>query len=135
MSHHYRYAAALAAALALLTGCSGHGDVPDLVSAGSLAPGSCQQAAGSINVVHRQVAGIRADSAKATAARSALAKASTDLRAIGGNDADPVSARTSDLVQAVGFLRVGIDSHSYDKSVLSRADDAARSLAAACRRS
>lgn len=118
--------------LAATTACGGSGKVGDLASEQSLAPGACRQAATALNQLHRDVAALKSDKVGTPAQRASLAASQRQLQAL-RPESTAVTGRVAAVVEAVGFLRLGVDSHSYDSAVLTRADDAAGQLAKVCR--
>jgi len=123
--------------LLLVAGCGLGGDAPAgppapaPIEAAALPEGGCRTAAPLLQQVREDVAELRADEDAAATIRTSLAASQQALAALSspGPDADEA---LGELGQALGFLRLGIDTHSYEEDHLARVDDAVTGTVDAC---
>ena len=130
-------AALLLPALLLVAGCGLGGgtpagaQAPATIDAAALPAGGCRTAAPLLDQVRRDVFALREDSGTAAAVRGSLEASQQSLDALPspGPGADEALA---ELGQALGFLRLGIDTHSYEDDHLARVDEAVTGTVDAC---
>lgn len=123
--------AVAAAALCLLSaaaGCSG----PEKVDVSGFSPGACRAAAASVQDVDATLTALRDKDLSPKVAGNRL-KLSQDVLLAARNDADPVVAEAiTNLVTALGFLRISVDSNNYDGSQVGDARIPLEALVKAC---
>lgn len=144
MTTALRTRAALCLPVLLLVGACGLGGgdpagadepvAPAAIDAAQLSAGGCRSAAPLLDQVRQDVFGLRADAGTAGTVRTSLEGSQQALAALPapGGDADRA---LGELGQALGFLRLGIDTHSYEEEHLARVDDAVTGTVEACQAS
>lgn len=122
---HRQALLALAAAPALLAGCSGSSSATQ-PKAGAFAAGPCRTAAGAVLDVGKLVGSVRDGSRKPAQVEAALTRDQDAIDAAAGPSA------LSALVREIGFFRISVDAKTYDHSRLDALESKQNAAVAAC---
>lgn len=115
--------------VAIVAGCSSG---PDLPAPEAFAPGVCRTIAEPVIAIGSSAWSVRHDNEPP--AKAAVALREPQRRLINARDqaTPPLRDAVQDLVTAIGFLRLHVDSHTYDTQQLTDVDAATSRLIARC---
>ncbi len=125
---------ALAAiAATVTTGCtSSKSGGPAQPPAARFAAGTCQRAAPAVLSVGRLIYDVRDRHAKPSSVAPEIGKAQQELRALARPSDKALGGRLQNLVTAIGFFRIGVDSNTFTPQRATNVDNAQQALVTFC---
>lgn len=129
--HARRWAAAAGGVLCLLIGTSGCSG-PERVDVEGFAPGPCQDAATTVEDIDETLLDAEAEDLGPREAGDRLKAAQDELKPIRDAATDPLGQTVTDLITALGFFRISVDSNNYDGSQIADVRTALDALVQRC---
>ncbi len=118
-------------AACLLTGtaaCSG----PERIDVGGFAPGACTDAVDTVKDIDEALIGVEEGDLTPQEAEERLEVAQDELKPVRDGAEPPLDQTMTDLVTALGFFRISVDSNNYDGSQVADARVALDALVQRC---
>jgi hypothetical protein len=117
-------------AAGLLAGCTAKG--PDQPKVSDFAAGTCRSAAPAVLKVGAAVYDVQHRDKKPESVSSTLRQAQSALRALPPAEDTALRETLQNLIAAVGFFRIGVDSHTFSPKRTSELASAQRAVVARC---